>query len=580
MELLAIDSKNNLYIVGQTGSPDFPISEGAFDTTGSIYGEQFVVKIGEFSEFYPHGVAYDPINWDKDVGELQSTFTDLYIKGKNLNNIDSVIFELNGKKDVYLEASNIRSFGDSVAYDLIVVHGSELGTREIKLKTSTGKIIDVTGSSDNKFIVSRIRTYFNQAVDQNLVSTHFYRDILVSNKAGMVRLELDDPSQLNRSFDGKLRIEGVVGDSLSLKNYTYTDSFTDQEIINFEDYMIIPFPGNLNEGEHTFICRLYRDDGAVLYCPNIKRNFIESAPIKIWLVRYQIAFKEDGTLFNSFVNSVSREDAEKAVDYLKKVYPLSDNQISYLITDDIVPSRYGAKELKLFSLNVPTLSERNQENFHKSLERKLIDQNSKRSKNDQINVLVAIMPEYSLYIDKNGDGDLEDRRIDEWIAGFTTLGSKVIFITPSSDSNWDVIGLGGTLAHELGHRIYNVALSTADFQPTGNDLMDEYRGGNFDCDINPPIKGNIDESGNISCSNSPFIDQINGDSSAVYTDLSAFDILDKKQMITYFGISDTVKKYNFMGSAKADSNIWVSLRSYDQLLKALIPQNNVDAKNK
>jgi hypothetical protein len=67
---------------------------------------------------------------------------------------------------------------------------------------------------------------------------------------------------------------------------------------------------------------------------------------------------------------------------------------------------------------------------------------------------------------------------------------------------------------------------------------------------------------------------ITRDSSAIYTDRTAYDFIENSPRLTYIGVEDTVKKYNFMGSAKADSNNWVSLRSYDLLMKTLVPTTN------
>lgn len=570
---IAVDPKENAYIFGSTYSKDFLISEIAYDTTAPWSAKTYVTKIGKSNNnFFPHGIAYDPSNWDKDVGELQSTFSDLHVTGKNLSNVDSVLFYLNGKKDVYFEAKNIRPFTDSVAYDLIVVHGSELGYRDIKLKTNNGQLIDVT-DSERKFIVSRVRTYFNQAVNQNELADHDYRDILVANKKGAVRMEFDDENQIGKSFGGFLKISDIPGVTRSIPLlYTHQDALTEQEIINGNEFLSIPIDHFLEKGEHTFTVTLLRvDDDITIRCPDIKRKFVSSAPINLWLVCYHIVYKKDRTRLNNPYISVNRQEAENAIDYLKKVYPISDNQLHFIITEDVVPIDYGAKELTFFGNKIAALDDWTSRGFYYHLVTKLINKNAERRKDDKINVIVGILPQYSLYEDKNGDGDVSNSKVDEWVAGFT-INPEAVLITPRK-AGGKVVGLGGVLAHEIGHQISDIALATGDFPPESDNLMDEYKTGQFNCDINPPIRGNRDIDNDFLCPNSPFTDMITGDSSAIYTDRTAYEFIENKPMLTYIGIEDTVKKFNFMGNSRADSITWVSLRTYQEMMKSLIPNS-------
>jgi len=572
--VVSMDASGNAYVLGTTSSVDFPITEGVFDTShyDVTTGKVFLAKIGQSMNFYPHGIAYDPINWDKDIGELQSSYTGLYIKGKNFNDVESINFELNGGNDVYLEAKNIRVFDDSVAYDLIVAHSAEPGERGIKLKTKSGTEIDVTGSVERKFIVSKVRTYFNQAVDQNLVNTEYYREILVADKKGMVRLELDDEKQYGKTFTGKLKIDGIADESMSIHPFTYYDSYSEEEIINVKDYLLVPFPATPSEGQHTFTCTLIRDDQTVLFCPSIKRNFITSASINMLIARYQILYKSDGAQLANPVQSVSANDVMEATDYVKRVYPISDNQFHYLDVGNLVlPKQFGALIFNVGALTITTIHDTTETNLLRFLDRTMADINAINGDKNDFNVIVGIMPEYSLFKDLNDDGSL-----DNFTAGVTMNGTQAILVTPSQDGGPRPTGLGGTLAHELGHRIFDVAIETAPWLPFGNNLMDEYVGGQFNCEVNPPIAGNLDYTGNPACGNSPFENNLTGDSSAIFTDRSAYDLKSKKSMLTYIGEADTSIKFNFMGNAREDSNTWVSIRCYDEIMRSLLPNENIN----
>ncbi len=75
---IAVDDSGHVHLVGSTGSDDFPVTPGAYDTTGGLWGDAFVLKLGaagdalEYSTYLggdsddiarsvalgPNGVAY------------------------------------------------------------------------------------------------------------------------------------------------------------------------------------------------------------------------------------------------------------------------------------------------------------------------------------------------------------------------------------------------------------------------------------------------------------------------------------------------------------------------------------------
>lgn len=566
------DGKGGIYVTGFAGSFDFSTSSGAYDTTG--LNDAFIAKFGSTMDFYPDGVAYDPNHWDKDVGELQSSFSDLRITGSGLETVDEVIFKLDGEVDVYVEAQNIKAYSDSVTFDLIVVHGSDLGERDIVLRKQDGTEIDVTGQAGRGFIVSRMRNYFNQAVDQNELPTLRHRDILIAEKRGVVKIEMDDPSQNGKSFTAVMHLKDFpFPESSDPSNpYVTADSYTEQEIIDGKDFLPVSMPGPPSEGNYIFKCVLTRDDNKVLFGPDIEREFVKSGPLRIMTIRLRLQNKADGTLLDAPLEPSSLFEVANAVDFVRKVYPVSDSQFRFQdVGSGILDPKYPLQTSQWGEREIYHLSDEDQIDLIEDLDERLDEVNKSGV---VYNILAAFLPEKALWSDEDGDG-----RVDSYTAGLTLTDSRAVLITPIRDSAGRTIEMNCTLAHEVGHNVRTAAAAAASENNTlGGNLGDEYKFGGFECDINPPIRGNINEEEEKDCEDSPYLYSVHGDSSATYTDRSAFDSWDMKPMHTYIGIEKSVKRYNFMGNQGPDSVDWVSLRSYDEMLLSMAPGAPASAK--
>ncbi|MBD3383342.1 hypothetical protein GF407_00320 [candidate division KSB1 bacterium] len=572
-----VDEMYNIFVAGRTNAADFPTLnayqealEGSVREGNQPFSDVFITRFGSAMSMIPDGVAYDPENWDTHVGELQSTFSNLKIIGAGLDDVDEITFKLDDEPDDYLIPQNINATATEVTFDLVVAHAAELGERDIVLRMQDGSKVGVTKIIGKKFVVSRVRTYYNQAVNQNSLNTLEYRDILVANKRGVARLVLDDEDQYNHTFTGRLKDKGIAGDSASIRPYEYRDSYSEQELIDARDDMIFPIPGPPDEGEHTLSITLERDDGKIFYCPDIKREFYKSASINVLFLRYRIGFA-DGQSINGTIPSVDAADLPEAANYVRKVHPISQDQLTYNdYGNPVLPQQFATKTVKLGSTDIVVLKDDGTlVDLLLYLDDYLDDAN--RLMGGNFNVIVAFMPGASLYLDNNNDGDVNDSG-DFKATGCTLEGTRAVIVTPS---NWDELmnphNLGSTLAHELGHRILDIALETAELVPEyGENLGDEYKGGSFHNDVNPPILGNVDRN-NIVCESSPFIYGVSGDSSAIYTDRSAFDAWKVEPKLTYLGEEASVIRHNFMGNSRADSVLWVSLRCYNALMKSLLP---------
>ncbi len=580
---ITVDHNYNALVTGSTNSDNFPFTDDALQdaiegtefSPGVLYSDAFISKIGKQSDFdiLPDGVAYDVLHWDADVGALQSSFPTVEITGTGLGEVESVVFKLpDDTDDPYMITSNIQASDNKVEFDLAVTHTAFLGEREIILKVKNKPDINATDKIGRKFIVTRIKSFFNQAVNASVLQTHAHRDILIAEKKGAQRIQLYDESQFGKIFHGKLSIVGTKVDSISRKAYPYQKDYTPQEIVEGRDYLSIPFPENLDEGVHEFFSFMIRDDDNLVFsCPLIKRKFVKTEPFDITGARFNV-HSPSGKILQPPTDAKIKE----TVRFIQRLYPLSSNQLSYVeyVTTDLYsssthPNRPLATDIKESVMyngkRVTHLTEKGRNRLVAAMYK--MHKRVLKEFNNRSNVLVVFLPDSMLFEDGNNDGVINPAQPgskDYTTAGEVYEARSVILVGTSSR-------LGGTLSHEIGHLVQSSSYVYSLMRGEGN-LGDEYEGGLFYCDVNPPVKGLKDWDNQQPCTDSPLVNGIHGNSTGTFAPLSAFDPVDMIPKFYYQDITPLFRHFNFMSKAVGDEHTWVTVSVYDKLMKIFIPE--------
>jgi hypothetical protein len=577
---LWVDPFYQLYITGSTNSEDFFTAnafqdtlEGSLNETGGKWADVFITKIvmGEM-DMIPDGVAYDPINWDKDVGALQSSFSELKITGTDLENVNEIIFEKNGEKDVDIFAENINSKTNEVSYDLNVVHGAAPGERDIKLKTSDGKEIDVTGLSGRKFIITRIRTFFNQAVNQRDLPTEKFQHVLIANKKGAYRILFDDDLQLGETFiKGELHVTGAATSDMNpYRPYTHRDDFTETDFLLGKDYLNIPFPEAIKKGLRTFRCELWSEKNRHYLCSDIEREFVESGELDIIGVGLRLQ-KKDG----SFVEPPDADEVKSALEFVQKVYPVSDHLFSFKYGGELpIPNSNDVlAESKLEDgTTVTHFTDKGGKGVYQTMVESLFEINIMTK--SAHNMLLAFVPTYALAEDTSKNGT-----IDFTPLGWVYNGNPVALVSLGIDDEGNKDYMQSTTAHEVGHIIETCVSRKYTFKTRlNNDLGDEYEGGQFNCFTNPPVYGIKDRNGNL-CENSTLINGTHGDNFGTFVPRSGYDPWTTFPTFHYQGEIISHDSYNFMAASFRKDNVWVSTNTYDALMAVLAPNITPQGEN-
>jgi hypothetical protein len=503
---------------------------------------------GTLSGMLPDGVAYDPNYWNPNIGPLRNDFTRLSISGSGLDQITEVTFE--PPNDI--EITRIVAKADEVEFDMNVLYGAALGERDLILKTGSSKKINVSNILGKKFIITKIRTEFNQAVDQSEVKDLRYRDKLVANKLGVMRIQFDDPKQYGKDFIGRLVVQGITANSQSPSAHIPQPTYSDADIIGGEDYLTIPFPQPLEKGKSEFRFFFVRDDGGninFIFGPNITREILESKELRILGISYRIR-KADGTTIEPLPDAQARQ----ALDLTRLVYPVSREKVRYKHISTLDLPESISKQTQNIALSdgtpITVLTDTGTKELERYLSMLLMNANFRREfeGKPEIDILAAYLPRFVLFQDRNIDG----------IADNLVAGSTLPLFSVTMQAIQEIQGV---ISHEIGHTT------------TAGVLGDEYEGGFFGCAKNPPVGGINDLKGKP-CLNSPLINGVHGDYLGTYTDRKAFNPATMQPMLTNKGQTQAtnVINYNFMSAANpGEKHTWVSTLVYNELLKTLLP---------
>lgn len=479
------------------------------------------------TDITPDGVAYDPNYLDPTTGT--HTFTDLMIDGKGLDQVTGVTFE----RPNDIEVTRVAAKTNQVDFDIKVSQGAALGERDVLLTLSGNNKVNVSSSLGKKFIITRITMQFNQAVDQNALKDLTYRDKLVANKLGVVRIQFDDPNQHGRAFGAALTIEGISARTTSPESHTYQASYSEADIIAGRDYLTVPLPQPLEKGIRKVKTAMATAD-RLIYCPTITREIIESLPLRILGVSYRV-HKPNAPPGTPPLEPPSDASARNATDLLKLVYPVSGNKVTYIhIGTRDLPSKYETKEVTYVDGSKKTiLTGKGIDDLFSSLRDALKRRNKKEGPNSQFDFVIAFLPEYILLMDRNNDGKIEFPT-DFFALGLN--GQEAILVAKTGP-------FGLIFAHEIGHHIVSrTSEATLDVSILEEqDLGDEYEGGAIHCNVNPPVQGVKGWKGETSCPNSTLVPGKDGDASGIYTDWTAFNPATMTPMLTWIGEAQTVK---------------------------------------
>ena len=547
------DSLGRAFVVGWTqmiqSDPDFPVADALQPDFGGIY-DGFLSVFGEAGlAMNPEGVGYDPENPDPGVTDrMQSTYTDLKIVGEDLQDVAEVIFKLDGQRDLDLQVKNVRSSESEITYDLELVHGLELGEREIFLKWGDGREEDITGRVDKGFLVTQIGIALNQAVDDRSLDTEAYRQVQVARKHGVLNVWFVDDDRIGESYRGELRVGGQSGLSQSVQPHPVLAEYTDQDILDGRHILTMPFPGTdgFSEGEHVFSCDLHSSKWHIR-CPEVSRTFYRSIPIDIAAISFVID-KSDGTRLTT---QYTPEEAETEIlAYLKKLFPVSGDAIQFT---HLATYEFPALWRGLFDDDADEFPEDGQRLLDAFLRSFLQTHNNERLKNgeNRRQALLALMPPDIL---------------GSTLAYAIQSNCTIVMATPLDR-------LGAFVVHELGHVIDScLRRGSGAF-----DLGDEYRGGQFECNLNPPVfpldgvryvrnaTGGWDELTD-SCPLSPLQVDVDGDFVGTYTSFSAYDPVEHKTKFHWTAGAATGpsrRSQNYMSGGLRGAEYWVSSRVYD-----------------
>jgi hypothetical protein len=512
-------------------------------------------------DFIPDGVAFDIKNPDPKETILSSIFKNLKVTGNNLSEVESIIFEDNDTEDYDMWTQNVRAKNQEVLFDLIIRHSATPGERDLILKKSNNETINMSELLDKTFMVTRILTEFNQAVGTWKLD-EVYKNKLIAQKRGVVKIEFDDSKQNNKIYTGELEVSGIDDRTSSINPHTVSDNYTETDFFTGNNYLIIPFPQPLEEDTTEFKCILNRSDNLEIWGPVIEREIIESHSLN--LIGTSIKFKkQDG----NFLIPANEIDAKMSIDLLKLVYPISKSKITYRhLGNKEYEDTNMLTEIILSGTKYIVLTKKSREELVQKLSNEMNKQNTLRIEagESEIHGYVVFLPANILF---------RDWGKVKYVAGLAYTSKKITLIGVTGSN----IELNSVVAHEVGHFI-NTALSESSFDIgllQGNDLGDEYKNGSFHCNVNPPIK-EIKDRSDIQCTNSPYSLGLQGDSSGVYTDDTAFNPDNNLPTISYIGqtTATTRKKYNFMAGAVSGYQVWVTPLVYNELLKTLLPVFN------
>lgn len=556
---VAVNADGVVFVGGRTTSPDVP-TVNAFQDTYVLNFDAFIYAftIDADLELPIEGVAYAPEHPDPNIGPFQSTFRNLSVEGPGLENVNAVVFDPPGD----LFPQNIRASANEVLFDLVVVHGAALGERDLILRTSDNQEIRVTDLINKKFVVTRIITAFNQVVDAEELSNEENANRLIAHKKGVMRIEFDDPLQYGVRYAGLLQVDNLAERPVSPFYHTPESGYSENTVLDGRDHLLIPFPMQgpgemgLPPGDHNFRCFLVSDD-RVMLCPEITRRFVLSDPIDIVAVRVAVP----GTHPAQFLPS--RAEAEAAIDGLKLVYPVSETQVAFTVTsptgnaDDTVPlpGNITNRQSPLASGGSIAHTTRPGRRALFAYLGQLLNAIN-RDTGAQHQMLIGFLPNDFLSIDENADGVLDGA--DSYVAGVAREDICVAMISTAADD------LKQTFAHEVGHIIRSCtnALERTNFG-------DEYEGGVFYCETNPPV-GGLEDWDDMDCPNSQLINGVHGNTEGTYPSLSALHPVTLRPLINYQGVSRSATYFNFMAGGKNDAELSVSTLAYNALMDVLV----------
>ncbi|MFB3042230.1 MAG: hypothetical protein ACE1ZS_10605, partial [Candidatus Poribacteria bacterium] len=437
-----------------------------------------------------------------------------------------------------------------------------LGNRDIVMFTEDDQEIQVTNLLGTKFLVTAVRSQFNQAIDtkEQIVERDgrlgLFEDKLVASKRGVVRIQFEDSNQLNRVFEGNLIATESTDEPDQVFPHRVKDNYDRLDLIIGLDYLTLPIPKPLKAGTQRFNYILERDDGLGILGPIIEKEVIESRELRIHAVSYKIT-QPDGSVLMPPSDAAVRQSME----LLKKIYPISSNKLSFF--------HAGTREL-------PDIGE-----FTDIFEISGATTNIKNSGRDLLAAKAyEVLDEANTEALFNDAADFHLQLVflpdigKDW-AGVAYAQQQIALIATSSSSK----SVQTIVPHEIGHLLAAVLRKDFDLPVSLQrelegelGLGDEYNGGVYYCSVNPPIKQNKgwvvgkDES----CISSPFELNRDGDTVGIYTDLTAYNPYDHGTMFTDQDLSPKVIKYNIMGR-QGDAKTWVSNRTYSRLMKYLIP---------
>ena len=78
---IAVDSTGSAYVTGETGSPDFPTTPGAFDTTYNGDNEVFVTRLNPSGTALIYSTFLGGSSWDSSAGIALDTAGNVYVVG-------------------------------------------------------------------------------------------------------------------------------------------------------------------------------------------------------------------------------------------------------------------------------------------------------------------------------------------------------------------------------------------------------------------------------------------------------------------------------------------------------------------
>ncbi|MFQ5627361.1 MAG: SBBP repeat-containing protein [bacterium] len=518
------------------------------------------LKVRKIDSMNFSGVAIDLDQPTSDFFPPQSDFTKITIKGTNLDKVNDIDF-LPVENNAIIP-QNIEARENEVTFELRVRHNAVLSERDIVLFTDDFQEIQVSNLLGSKFLVTAVRSQFNQGIDiKNQVVERdgrldLFENKLVAWKQGAVRIQFEDANQLNRVFKGELIEADANNSAEQVWPHRAKNDYDWVDLLVGLDYLTLPFPKPLKKGTRKFTYILERDDGLPILGPVIEKDAIESRELRIRAISYKIT-KPDG----SVLMPPSDAAVNQSLELLKKLYPISPHKIKFYHagTEDF-PDIGEFDDIFETSGTATNIKNSGRDLLAKAGYEELDDANEEALINDtpDFHLQLVFLPD----IGKDWAG-----------VAYARFQTALIATTSSTKSMQKVV------PHEIGHLL--AAVLNKDFELPESlqrelkgelGLGDEYNGGVYYCNVNPPVKQNKgwvtgkDES----CASSPFDLNIDGDGVGIYTNLSAYNPYDQRTKFTDKDLSPEIINYNIMGS-QGDAKTWVSNLTYSRFMKYLVP---------